>query len=78
MALAGSIESFNPKDNDITSYLERLEQLFICNNVAEEKKVAMLLTLIGGEAYCILKDLLAPTLPSEKTYAELGAELKRH
>nr|CAI5855280.1 unnamed protein product [Callosobruchus analis] len=73
-----SIESFNPKDNDITSYLERLEQLFICNNVAEEKKVAMLLTLIGGEAYCILKDLLAPTLPSEKTYAELGAELKRH
>ena len=80
MALIGSIESFNPKKNEITSYLERLEQLFKCNNITtEEKKVPLLLTLIiGGEAYGVLKDLLAPVLPSTKTFEELVAELKKH
>lgn len=68
MALIGSIEKFNYKEMDITSYLERLEQLFVCNVVEEDKKVPMLLTLIGAEAYGVLKDMLSPKLPSTKTY----------
>ncbi len=71
MAFIGNIETFNPKETEITAYIERLEQLFMCNDVAEKKKVAMLLTFVGGEA-------LAPTLPSQKTYAELIDQLKRH
>lgn len=78
MAFIGTIEPFNPKEAEITAYIERLEQLFMCNDVADEKKVAMLLTFIGGEAYSVLKDLLAPTLPSQKTYAQLIDQLKRH
>ncbi|KAF5274678.1 hypothetical protein FQR65_LT16909 [Abscondita terminalis] len=78
MALIGSIEQFNPKETDISSYVERLEQLFICNCVEEDKKVPLLLTLIGSEAYGVLKDLLAPKLPSSQTYANLVAELSKH
>uniref|UniRef100_V5I8X4 CCHC-type domain-containing protein n=1 Tax=Anoplophora glabripennis TaxID=217634 RepID=V5I8X4_ANOGL len=78
MAMIGSIEKFNPKESDITSYLERLEQLFICNAVEADKKVAMLLTLLGGEAYNVLKDLLAPDLPSTRTYVELKKVLSDH
>lgn len=37
---------------------EMLEQLFLCNVVEADKKVPMLLTLIGGEAYNVLKDQL--------------------
>lgn len=71
MALIGSIEQFNPKESDISSYLERLEQLFLCNVVEDVKKVPMLLTLIGGEAYNVLKDQLTPELPSGKTFEEI-------
>lgn len=63
--LIGSIEHFNP---DITTYMERLEQLFVCNIVEENMKVSMLLTLIGNEAYSTLKDILTPDLPSSKSY----------
>lgn len=78
MSLIGSIEQFNPKTGDIASYLERVEQLFICNVVEVEKKVPLLLTLIGGEAYSVLKDLLAPELPSTKSFAELRRALLDH
>lgn len=78
MALIGSIEHFNPRENDITSYLERLEQLFVCNVVEQDKKVALLLTLLGGEAYGVLRDLLAPDLPSSKSYEELKQCLVSH
>lgn len=38
MALIGTIEPFNPKEADITAYLERIEQLFTCNEIANEKR----------------------------------------
>lgn len=75
MALIGAIEAFNPKETDITTYLERMDQLFICNDVDQRKKVSVFLTLIGGEAYSVLKDLLAPILPSTKTYDVLKEQL---
>lgn len=77
MALIGGIEPFN-KDSDITSYLERLEQLFICNVVEEGMKVPMLLTLIGSETYTVLKDLLAPDTPSTQSFEVLSEVLIRH
>lgn len=44
-----------------------MEQLFKCNEVEENKKVPMFLILIGGEAYLVVRDLLAPNAPSTKT-----------
>lgn len=78
MSLIGSIEQFDPKSGDITSYLERLEQLFICNVVEDNKKVPLLLTLIGGETYNVLKDLVSPELPSTKSFADLKRALGDH
>ncbi|XP_011872492.1 PREDICTED: uncharacterized protein K02A2.6-like, partial [Vollenhovia emeryi] len=78
MALIGSIEAFNPRETDITSYMERIEMLFACNEVVADKKVSLLLTLIGGEAYGVLKDLLAPTLPSTLAFERLRTELENH
>lgn len=64
----GNIEHFDP---NITSYLERMEKLFACNEVETGKRVSMFLTLIGREAYKALKDLLDPDLPKTKSYNEL-------
>lgn len=52
-------------------YFEKLDQYLIANYVAEDRKVAVLLTTIGDQAYKILRDLCSPLLPKEKTYKEL-------
>jgi hypothetical protein len=64
MALIGNIEPFQPGVTDLSSYLERMNFLFMCNVVEEDQKVPLFLTLIGAEAYSVLKDLVSPDLPS--------------
>nr|CAI5833312.1 unnamed protein product [Callosobruchus analis] len=52
--------------------MERMDQLFTCNDVeSEDKKRALFLMLIGPEAYGTLKDIVSPALPSSKTYSQL-------
>ena len=48
------------------------------NEVAEERKVPVLLTVIGPKVYTLLRGLLAPTLPKEKSYADLEKALTDH
>lgn len=76
MSLIGTIEHFNSKESDAEAYVERLEQLFKVNNITtDEKKVPLFLTLIGGETYNCLKDLLAPDSLASKKYNELTLAL---
>ncbi|GFO38215.1 Pol polyprotein [Plakobranchus ocellatus] len=75
----GRIEEFNPAQNDLESYIERLEQYFVANNVTtEEKRTAVLLSVIGPKAYEVLKSLIAPDKPSGKSYQELKSSLLAH
>ena len=47
MALLGRIDSFDFKTDNITEYIERVEQYFIANDVTDEKKqTAIFLTVI--------------------------------
>ena len=41
------------------------------NAVAEGQRVATLLTVIGGTAYKVVRNLVAPARPKDKTYTEL-------
>lgn len=50
-----------------------MEQYFLANYVEEGKKVPVLLTLIGEQAYKTLRDLCDPVLPKikiSKNYAK--------
>ena len=71
MATVGHIEAFNPDNELISAYLERVELFFIANGVAEGKQVATLLSVIGGKTYALLSDLLAPAKPADKSLKEL-------
>ena len=77
-ALIGSINPFESNTETWTSYQERLEQYFIVNDIAAEKRVAGLLTLLGERTYCLLRSLTSPAKPSEKTYKELCDLLSTH
>ena len=79
MTLLGSIASFDLKTNNITGYIERVEQYFIADDVTDEKKqTAIFLTVIGNETYSLLRNLLAPESPAEKTVKTLSETLIDH
>ncbi|KAF2890216.1 hypothetical protein ILUMI_15957 [Ignelater luminosus] len=56
-------------------HIERLEQFFVANGVAQDRKVSVLLTLIGSKAYGVLRDICDPQKPSELSYDSLCQKL---
>ena len=76
--LYGTVEPFDPKDGDFSEYVERLEQYFLANTVADAEKVAILLTVIGKETYSLLRSLVAPTQAKDKSYAGIIEVLTTH
>ena len=79
MALLGRIDSFDLKTDNITEYIERVEQYFIENDVTDEKtQTAIFLTVIGNETYRLLRNLLAPESLAGKTVKTLSETLIDH
>ena len=74
----GTIDSFNPDNKTIVTYLERVEMFFAANDIADDKKVPVLLSLLGGKIYALLRSLVSPSLPKEKTFVDLSEVLKKH
>lgn len=81
MAVIGSVAEFTAGE-DWEEYCERLEQYFLANNIkdteTEKRRRAVFLSVIGGKTYGLLKTLLAPKKPTEKTYEELRQVLQDH
>ena len=78
-ATLGHMDPFDVQNDDWSLYTESLGQLFVANDIADDKKkVAVLLTVVGTRAYELLHSLLAPTLASEKSYDELVKALQEH
>ena len=79
MASFGKIGEFSPDKETILNYLEHVEIFFQASGIAEdEKKVPVFLSIAGGDIYALLRSLLSPVKPQEKTFAELKAELTKH
>eukprot|EP00731_Ephydatia_muelleri_P017950 Em0010g1048a len=79
MAVAfGHIREFELGTESISAYLERVQLYFVANDVANEKKVAVLLSVIGSKTYVLLRSLLHPEAPKEKTFDQLAKTLKEH
>ena len=78
MALIGNIGSFDASMDNWSSYSERLGQFYEANDIADDKKVAVLLSVIGGKTYDLLRSLTAPQRPAEKSFAELCEILEAH
>ena len=76
MATGPTIDEYHPENELLSSYLELLDAFFSTNNIKDEKKVPSFLSLIGSKIYPLLKNLVAPTLPKEKTFDKLVAALK--
>ena len=74
----GQVEPFQLGVEDWDQYTERLEQYFVCNEIPNEKKVAVLITIVRTETYGLLCNLIAPAKPASKSYDELVSAIKDH
>jgi hypothetical protein len=77
MQILGNLQEFNPDNETIVVYLERMQMFFEVNNVEDAKRVPVLLTANGAK-YSLLRDLVSPATPREKSLDELVKVLKDH
>ena len=73
------IGEFIPSREDWTQYVERLEHFFLANDInAADKKLAVLLTVIGPTVYQRLQNLLSPAKLGDTTYKDFMDAMKKH
>uniref|UniRef100_A0A1X7UU53 Retrotransposon gag domain-containing protein n=1 Tax=Amphimedon queenslandica TaxID=400682 RepID=A0A1X7UU53_AMPQE len=73
----GATVPFEATSSQWSSYCERLTECFIANGITDRrKKVAVLLSVVGGPTYDPLRDLFAPEKPNTKTFNELVTKLR--
>ena len=81
MAVFGTIGEFMEGD-DWDEYTERLDQYFIANSIADtdtvQKRKAVLISVVGARTYGLMKTLLAPQKPVDKTYNDLVTLIRNH
>ena len=79
MVSLGKIGEYCAASGEWTQYVERLEFFLIANKVTEEEmKRATLLSVIGPRTFKLLRSLLTPDKPGDKSYAELVKVLTDH
>ena len=59
-------------------YLERVELYLTANEIAGDKKVAVFLSSMESTTYTLLRDLVVPAKPADKTLEELFKHLNDH
>ena len=66
----GHIGEYEEKKEDFASYQERLEQWMMLNKITDDQKCGCLISIMGADTYKLLKNLLHPSKPSERTLYE--------
>ena len=77
-ATIGRIKEFAPEVEPVTAYLEQFQMFVSANAIEDSKVVPTLLTVVGSKPYSLLRGLISPELPKDKTYDELIDLLKKH
>ena len=79
MATLGKMGEYCPSSEEWPQYIERLEFFLIANKVTDDAlKRATLLSVIGPRTFKLLRNLITPAKPGDKTYAELVEVLTDH
>ena len=79
MASNSTISPFDPEKEQWNCYSERLDFYFEANTITEiDQKKAIILTVVGPTTYQLLKSLVQPQKPKEKTYPELKELLEKY
>ena len=79
MATIGTVPVFEPEQSSFEEWTEILSAFCVSNDIDDDtKKRAILLTSVGTKTYHILRSLLPPHKPTDKTFDQCVAVLKGH
>ena len=79
MAVHGSIGEFSVGSETWVSYIERLQQYFVANDIkGDDKQRAVLLSVCGASTYQLIRSVVSPAKPTEKTFEQLVTLMKEH
>ena len=74
----GIVGEYQPEVELFSSYIERVQLFFLANTIADDKTVPIFFSLLGSKTYSLLRSLVAPTLPQDKSLGDLVTTLKKH
>lgn len=78
MPQIGRLDEYKPENESWSAYIERAELFMIANDVDDTKQVATLLSAVGASTYGLLRNLVQPAKPKDKTFEEIVNILKAH
>ncbi|KAI7790217.1 hypothetical protein IRJ41_003016 [Triplophysa rosa] len=78
MAQIGRLDEYKPEDEAWSAYIERVELFMIANDVDDAKQVATLLIAVEASTYGLLRNLVQPAEPKDKTFRETVDILQAH
>uniref|UniRef100_A0A3B3H285 CCHC-type domain-containing protein n=1 Tax=Oryzias latipes TaxID=8090 RepID=A0A3B3H285_ORYLA len=80
MATIGTLAAFDPKSQTWDKYnTEILEQFFAANEIDnEDRQKAILISVVGAPTYSLMRNLLSPDKPKDKSFNELVLLMKNH
>ena len=70
MVLLRQVGEYVDGKKDIASYIQRVELYFAANYVKADYKVATFLAFIVANAYGVLRNLLSPERPKDKSFEQ--------
>ncbi len=77
--LLGRIDEFDGSKEEWPQYVERVNHFFAANGIDDAtRQKSALLAAVGPATYSLLRNLVSPDKPGEKTYEQLVAVLRDH
>ncbi len=73
-----NISKFDENEESFDSYIERFTAYLDTQNISDDKRGRVLISSLPAKFYNLLKSLLSPKLPSEKSFDELKDILAKH
>ena len=78
-SLVGSTLPFNSQEQSWEEYCEVQQHFFDANKIEEpERKRAIMLSSVGSQTYSLIRNLLSPAKPGDKSYDDLVNLFKEH
>ena len=78
-AVFGKIDEYDSEKEDWPNYVERLTHFLKANSITtNEQKQSVFLSVIGPATYSLLRSLVAPDKPGDKSFKDLVKKLTDH
>lgn len=77
-ALVGNIGPFDENNEQWCSFTERFEYFVLANKIDSAVLVPTFLSVIGGKTFNLLRSLVQPDKPGDKSYDDIVSILQKH